>query len=178
MEKYHNEGGYGSLKEAIELMTESSKADGFGDWERSGHTHHRFEKKIEWFEHMVREYADALKMDPDEVVRMIEKDRSYCWENYYQPANFPKIDSKGFLGVFETLDDLKKYAHEKWSGFKCPFCGDVSWNPSECNHRTLKDGKCDYTSGGLIGTGYTVLVKAIRITPIPIMPPVWKENAA
>lgn len=172
-----NDGGFTSLSHAIEWMTEDSKHGGWGDdWERSGHAHHRFENEIKWFGRMVREYADALKMDPDEVVRLFESKRDYSWPNYYQPANFPEFDSKGFLGVFETLDDLKKYAHENWDGFKCPFCGDVSWNPSECNHRTLGDGKCDYTSGGLIGTGYTVLVKAIRIVPIRIMPPVMKSK--
>lgn len=165
-----------SLADAVERMTAESKADEFGDWERSNHTHHRFEKTIEWFQTMVKEYAAVLNMDPDEVVRLFETKRDYWWPNYYQPANFPQIASKGFLGVFDTLEDLKKHAHEHWLGFKCPFCGDISWNPSECEHRTKKDGKCNYTSGGLIGTGYRVIVKEIRITPIAIMPPVPKEN--
>ena len=176
MNEWTNKGGFTSLKDAIEKMTEDSKRDGFGDWERSGHKHHRFERKIEWFEGMVKDYAAKLNMDADEVVRMFEAHRTYWWPNYYQPANFPKFDHEGFLGVFETLDDLKKYARENWDGFKCPFCGDISWNPSECNHRILKDGVCDYTSGGLIDTGYTVLVKEIRIVPIPIMPPVERHH--
>lgn len=124
----------------------------------------------------VREYADVLGMDPDDVVRKFEESRTYWWPNYYQPANFPKIDDAGLEGVFDTRDAFRTFAKEHYEGFKCPFCGTVAWSPECCIHREKKDGVCDYTAGGLIGPGHSIIVKAIRLAPIPILEPVKKVS--
>lgn len=136
----------------------------------------RFDKEIAWIESMVRDYADKLKMPVDRVVELTEARRDYSWPNYYQPANFPPIDSDNIFGVFETAEAFKEHIQQNYKGFKCPRCGNVGNNPQECDHRIAKDGVCDWTSYGLCKTGISVIILAAGVTPIPFFAPEPKEK--
>ena len=60
---------------------------------------HRFDKELEWLEGMVKSYAQRLGLPEDRVAEIMEANRSYSWPNYYQPANFPGLDSENIGGV-------------------------------------------------------------------------------
>ena len=137
---------------------------------------HRFDKEIAWIETMVQQYAAALGKSIDETVELMEKSRGYnSWPNYYQEANFPGIDSANLYGIFDTYKDFQRTAREKWSGFRCPRCGDISNHPQECRHRIAKDGKCDWCAYGLFRDGKGVIVLEDGLSMIPIFEPVDKE---
>lgn len=147
------------------------------NWNTEGRNgRHRFDDKIAWIEKMVMEYASALGKSTDEIVDLMEKGRDYSWPNYYQKANFPGIDSDSLYGIFDTAEDFKKSANEKWKGFRCPRCGDITSHPQECVHRITEDGKCDWCAYGLFRSGKGVIILERGIDLIPIFEPVPKEG--
>ena len=131
--------------------------------ERNGK--HRFDEKIIWIRKMVQQYAEKLNMSIDNVVDDFEKNRDYSWPNYYQEANFPNLDNMENINIYETLEEFR--AENK--KFKCPSCGNVYSSPTQCEHLIKKDGKCDWTAGGLFKLGLQyVIVKEIDLTPMRI----------
>jgi hypothetical protein len=133
---------------------------------------HRFDKELLWIESMVKDYAEKLQLTTNRVVELVENKRDYSWPNYYQPANFPPLDSNNLVGVFETFEGFKNHAHENYKGFKCGRCGDVGSNPQECEHRINKDGKCDWTAYGLFKSETAVIILEDGLKAIPIFEPV------
>lgn len=138
---------------------------------------HRFDKKIAWIEAMIREYAEKFNMSTDEVTEIMESKRTYSWPNYYQEANFPPVDSKNIIGIYETMDDFHDKAVAMWKGFRCPKCGDITPHPQECIHRHEKDGKCDWCAYGLFRSYRGIIIKSEGLELIPIFEPVTKDNA-
>lgn len=137
---------------------------------------HRFDSLILWIEKMVKEYAETLGLSEDEVMELMEEKRNYSWPNYYQEANFPPLDSNSVVGVFQTFEEFNEYSKTNYTGFKCGVCGDIGDHPQECEHRILKDGKCDWTSYGFFKSGTTVIILESGIKAIPIFEPVLKEQ--
>ena len=136
----------------------------------------RFDKEIAWIEEMIRNYAEALNMAIDEVVDIMEKGRDYWWPNYYQPCNFPPLDSKNLIGIFKNFDEFKAHSDKHWQGYRCPRCGTISPHPQECLHRHKKDGVCDWCSYGLFQSGKGVIILEDGLKAIPIFDPVPKEG--
>jgi hypothetical protein len=120
----------------------------------------RFETKLEWIKEMVEDYSRFLEIDKRDILQAFEDRRDYWSANYYQAANFPKLDDK--VKVFETQEDLMQSIKSK--KFICPACGQTQTSPYECNsgHKD-KDGKvCNWKSYGLLGTmgkGFRFTVK-------------------
>lgn len=137
---------------------------------------HRFDKEIAWIEEMIRSYAEALNMTTDDVVDLMEKGRDYSWPNYYQPCNFPPLDDKDIVGVFQTFEEFRNHSKENWQGYRCPKCGTISPHPQECLHRMNKDGVCDWCSFGLFQSDKKVVILESGLKPIPIFDPVSKEG--
>lgn len=137
---------------------------------------HRFDKELKWLEGMVKEYAEKLGLTEDRVVEIMEKGRTYSWPNYYQPANFPRLDSENLIGVFETYEAFHNHAAAHWRGFTCPNCGDITSHPQICIHRLEKDGKCDWCSFGLFASNWKVIILENGLVAIPVFEPVEKEG--
>ncbi len=137
---------------------------------------HRFDKEITWIEEMIKDYAKALGIKTDAAATIIESQRNYSWPNYYQPANFPPLDSKDIIGVFDTVDAFKEHFKRTYKGFKCQKCGNIGRHPQECDHRIAKDGVCDWASYGLFKSGIQVVILESGIKPIDILPPVPKDK--
>lgn len=136
---------------------------------------HRFDNEIAWIETMIKKYAETLKLPEDQVVELMEGKRDYSWPNYYQPANFPPLDSDNLIGVFDTFEAFKKHAEINYSGFRCGKCGNVGRHPQECDHRIDNDGKCDWTSYGLFNSGTSVIILENGLKAIQIFKPVPKS---
>lgn len=137
---------------------------------------HRFDKEIAWIEIMVKDYSEKLGLSVDKTVELMEEKRTYSWPNYYQPANFPPLDSKEVIGVFETFKAFKEHVIQNYKGFKCGACGNIGHHPQECDHRIKKDGICDWTSYGLFTSDIHAVIIESGIKPIPIFPPIPKDN--
>ena len=136
------------LLESIKKMTDSAKGwDGRVD----GFT----KTIIEICEH----YAKHLNLDSVDVFSALEKKRSYSYPNYYQWANFPKLDS---VRIFENETELKEAIKPK-QGFRCPHCNGKSKSPYVCDTEIEKGGKpCDWKSYGLFhtfGKGLRFMIK-------------------
>lgn len=159
------------LQELIEEFTNDK------DWNRLNKDGtHRFDKEIAWIETMIKEYAEKLNFTIDKTVEMMEAKRTYSWPNYYQEANFPKLDGKDIVGIFDTFEAYRNHAEKHYKGFKCSACGTIGSHPQLCIHRLNKDGKCDWTSYGLFSSGIYVVILESGIKPIPIFEPVPKEG--
>jgi DNA-directed RNA polymerase subunit M/transcription elongation factor TFIIS len=120
----------------------------------------RFNKKLEWIKEMVESYSKFLEIDKRDILQAFEDKRSYWSANYYQEANFPKLDDK--VKVFETQEELMEAVKSK--KFICPACGQTQTSPYECNSGYKdKDGKiCNWKSYGLfetLGKGFRFTVK-------------------
>lgn len=105
-------------------------------------------------------YSKVLGFSEDKIMHAIEERRNYCVNNYYQRANFPKLDEN--IKIYETKDDLFKECPSK--EFICPSCEGVSTDPQQCNSgkETSKGKTCDWKSYGLFGTagkGYKFIIK-------------------
>lgn len=137
---------------------------------------HRFDKEILWIESMFKDYAEKLSIPLDKVIDLIEGKRTYSWPNYYQEANFPTLDDKNLIGIFETFDSFRQHAESSYQGFKCGACGNIGHHPQECDHRIDKDGKCDWTSYGLFKSWFSVIILEDGIKAIPIFEPVMKDE--
>ena len=136
---------------------------------------HRFDKEIAWIETMVKDYAEKLNMTTDEVVDLMEGKRDYSWPNYYQPENFPGIDSDSLYGIYDTFAEFRDKSKKQWAGFKCPKCGTVSIYPQECMYRRLDPSKCDWCAYGFFSSGKGIIVKEAGLKMIPIFEPVPKD---
>ena len=142
----------------------------------------RFAKELDWLREMVKEYAEFFGMTPDEMIAEFESKRDYSFPNYYQPANFPSLkrykEDPYFVGVFATPEDFKRHAVENWIGFKCPNCGSIGNDPTQCKHRAANDRKCDWCASGLFQSEWFIIVRSIRYSRIPIFEPVAKDGGA
>lgn len=138
---------------------------------------HRFDKEIEWIEHIIKDYAEYFKMSTDNVVEIMESNRSYSWPNYYQKYNFPEVSEfDDLVGIYKTFDEFHEYAKLNWKGFKCPVCKTIGTHPQECEHRIKKDKKCDWTAYGLIKSSTRVIILEDGFKTIPIFEPVLKTD--
>lgn len=105
------------------------------------------------------EYAAVLGLTPDEVLAAIEAKRGVTAPNYYQDANFPRLD-----GV-RVFDSPIAFAEAFPSGrYVCPACDGISTSAYECDAGTVrKDKVCNWKSYGLFGTmgkGLRAIVKS------------------
>ena len=105
------------------------------------------------------EYSAVLGLTPDEVLAAIEAKRNVTAPNYYQDANFPKLDG---VTVFDTPEAfIAAYPSRQ---YVCPACAGISTDPYECNAGTVRDDKaCNWKSYGLFGTmgkGLRAVVKS------------------
>jgi len=110
-------------------------------------------------------YSKILGISKEDILKKFEEKRSYCAINYYQVANFPKIED---VEVFETIKQLReKFPSGK---FICPHCKGISTDSSRCNsgvklkliNGSNKKEVCNWCSGGLFGNldgGYNFIVK-------------------
>lgn len=137
---------------------------------------HRFDKELEWLETMVKSYAQKLGLSTDRVVEIMEKNRTYSWPNYYQPSNFPGLDSEDLIGVFDTYEAFYEHARKHWKGFICPKCGTISTHPQLCIHRLEKDGKCGWCSYGFFKSSACVIILENGLEAIPIFKPALKNK--
>ena len=108
---------------------------------------------------MLPEYAAALGRTQDDVLAIIEEFRDLNAVNYYQEANFPKLDG---VRVFESPEAFAlAFPSRK---FICPSCEGISTSPYICNAGTVRDDKtCNWKSYGLLGTmgkGLRAVVKS------------------
>ncbi|MCK9429331.1 MAG: hypothetical protein M0R17_04955 [Candidatus Omnitrophica bacterium] len=117
-------------------------------------------KLIKFVNGLISHYSHHTGIDKNIILDALESNRTYWSLNYYQRANFPRIDN---IAIFETLEDFKlKFPSGK---FVCPLCGGHSTNPYECNTKLkakTNSGICDWKSYGLfgcIGKGYTFTIK-------------------
>ena len=136
----------------------------------------RFDNKLLWIESMVHQYSEVLGLSLDETVELIESKRTYSWPNYYQEANFPKLDNENLIGVFETFDEFNEHAKKNYIGFKCKSCGSIGDDPQNCVHRIADDGICDWTSYGLFKSKHSVIILESGLSAIPIFEPMIKSK--
>jgi len=119
----------------------------------------RFAKKLEWVKEMVKHYSEKLGFSELEILTAFEKRRDYWSANYYQEANFPRLDG---VDVYENFEEVMKRFPSKQ--FICPRCNGISTNPYECNSGKEMDKNkiCDWKSYGLFRTlngGYRFTIK-------------------
>ncbi len=135
----------------------TDKADGWGD---------RVDGFVKTIKEICLHYAEKLGYDPVSVFEALEKKRTYSYPNYYQYANFPKLDD---VKVFKTRKHLMD-AVQSEKGFRCPSCSGVSKNPYECDTGLkMSDSKtCDWKAYGFLGT----LGKGVRL----IIAENWIDN--
>ncbi len=110
-------------------------------------------------------YSKVLGISKEELLKKFEEKRTYSAINYYQVANFPKLEN---IEVFETIKQLrKKFPSGK---FICPNCKGISTDSNKCNsgiklkliNGNNKKEICNWCSGGLFGNlsgGYNFIVK-------------------
>lgn len=131
---------------------------------------HRYCNKLKWIIERVKHYSEKTGLSAVEILNAWEKQRNYCYMNYYQDSKQPLINSEN-VKVFDTLDQLK--ISLKGKGFRCPVCNHISKNPYECDSK-----ECDWKSYGLLGTcgkGVTIFVKEkLQIDEI-FKPIAWEE---
>jgi hypothetical protein len=121
---------------------------------------HRSLQCIKFVTGLISHYSHHTGIDKNIILDALESKRTYWALNYYQAANFPRLET---VEIFETLEDFKlKFPSGK---FLCPLCGGHSTNPYECNTKrkaNTKSGICDWKSYGLFGCagkGYTFTIK-------------------
>lgn len=137
------------LEKTIRTMTEKSNCWGY---------------RVNGFVNEIKEicihYADRLGYEPVDVFNALEGKRTYSYPNYYQWANFPKLDT---VKIFKNLRKLKNTIQPE-KGFRCPACQGISKDPYTCDNNK----RCGWTSSSLFGT----LNKGIRL----IVVEEWLEN--
>lgn len=133
--------------------------------------------KFKWAIDRAKMYGEALGVNWEDILDSWEKDRSYWYQNYYQEANQPEINSDK-TRVFETVDEMLGSLGD--GGFRCPYCGAISTNPYECNSGKQVDGKtCDWKVYGLLrdlGKGVFVYCKDRLKGEIIFMPIAWEQE--
>ena len=110
----------------------------------------RFETKLQWIRERVEHYSEILGLSKEEILQAFEDKRTYWAANYYQEANFPKLDNK--VKIFETQEELMESIKSKQ--FICPACNQIQSSPYKCEsgHKDKNDKVCDWCSYGLFGT--------------------------
>lgn len=111
-------------------------------------------------------YSTILGYTEEEILVKIEGWRDYSAINYYQEANFPRLEN---IEIFETAEQLRqKFPSHK---FVCPMCHGISTDPNTCNSGLFMDKKkkkvCDWKSWGLFrtaGAGYRFVIKEDFLT--------------
>ena len=139
-----------TVSEVLETCIEKSRPDDM----------RRHDKVREVIDRVCNEYGEAFGIEPGDVFEAIESERNYWAVNYYQDANFPRLDN---VTVYETLGEFQKAIDGK--GFRCPRCKGVSPDPYVCKSGDeMEPGKpCDWKSFGLFGCldgGHTALIKS------------------
>lgn len=112
----------------------------------------RFKGTLEFIRDMTKHYSEVLGFTEEDILEKLEEKRNYWSANYYQLANFPKLD--GDVVVYESLDDMKDHIDISM-GFTCPFCGGVSKDPYQCDTGKIIEGTedaCNWKAYGLFGT--------------------------
>ena len=121
---------------------------------------HAYRDKLRWIVARAEHYSEKTGIPSSDILDAWERDRSYWYMNYYQPANQPEIIADNVL-VFDTTKELIDAVGT--DGFICPNCGCISHNPYVC-----KD--CGWESFGLFGTGgrgvYVFVKDRIKINEI------------
>lgn len=138
-----------SLQTAIEAL---QKKESWSDPESVK----RFAKTItEICEH----YAAFFNKKPIEIFKLIESKRDYSYPNYWQWANFPKLES---VNIYETKQDLLDDVKPEL-GFRCPRCKGITMDPYECKSgKEMEKGKiCDWKVYGFFKstTDFKIIVK-------------------
>lgn len=95
-------------------------------------------------------YSEKLGYDPLEIFTALESRRDYSYPNYYQWANFPKLDN---VTIFKNKQEMRNIIKPQ-DGFRCPVCKGVSKDPYECDTNIKVSGNkpCDWKSYGLLRT--------------------------
>jgi hypothetical protein len=89
----------------------------FGGWGKSNDEHRtNSEKTIKWIEEYVGALAKKLKLHKGIILAALERNRTYRYNNYYQPCNFPRLNDIAALEkknaeLEQQIWDLKK-AHD------------------------------------------------------------------
>jgi hypothetical protein len=150
--------GYKKLRASIER-----------DIELGNRSRKEEEELFSWVIGRARHYAEKTGIEASDILDAWERDRD-CWHlNYYQEAHQPEIKGNN-VRVFENLDEFR--LSSKGQGFRCPKCGGVSRNPSECD-------ACDWTAYGLLGTlgkgAYVFIKSKLNVFDI-FMPVAWETE--
>lgn len=114
-----------------------------------GESRERLTKLIRFINGITLHYSRVLGISQVEILKSLEKNRTYYVWNYYQKANFPRIKR---IDVFETRDKfISKFRSGK---FKCSHCGKITNSTTKCNH-------CGYSLHGLFAFGkdYKFIIK-------------------
>ncbi|WP_310619652.1 hypothetical protein [Flexibacterium corallicola] len=140
---------------------------------------HNYEGKFQWVIDRAKHYADALDMEPADILDAWETSRDYWYMNYYQECNQPKIEADS-VRVFETIEELK--ASIGPPRFRCPSCEGVSSSAYTCDSGIKRDGKpCNWKVYGLfgaLGKGTFVYVKEKLSGQTIFMPVAWESTSA
>lgn len=104
---------------------------------------------------MLNEYSAVLGESEADLLTAFENRRNYSAINYYQRANFPKLD--GVMLLADMAEFRSKYPSGKYI---CPACSGESTDPYECDSGKQLDTKpCNWKSYGLFRT----MGKGLRI---------------
>jgi hypothetical protein len=120
----------------------------------------RFADTLQFVRDRMEHYASVLGLNKTDILEAIEGRRSYWAANFYQEANFPKIEEPVVL--YETYDEMVADIQPKL-GFICSACGGVTTDPNKCNSgKEMSKGKvCNWTTYGLFrsANAYRCVIK-------------------
>jgi len=133
--------------------------------------------KLAWAVDRARHYAEKTGLKAEDILDAWEQHRNYWFQNYYQDANQPMIESDR-VRVIDTIDELQMIMGDK---FRCPMCKGVSRSPYACDSGDeMEPGKtCDWKVGGLfgdLGKGIHVFVKSKMRGETIFMPIAWERD--
>ena len=129
-----------------------------------------WKEKLDWALARAQQYADAMHVDRDVILKAWEEDRGYWYVNYYQESNQPSLEGKDVVTMAEwTAEGERLYGKDRldWK-FKCPACGHVQTGRmfldagmhthlayQECASRYGLGGSkdCKWAIGGLLRVG-------------------------
>lgn len=117
---------------------------------KEGNWGNRKDNFIDTIKDICKHYSDELGYSKYEILQALEEKREYSYPNYYQWANFPKLDT---VVKFKNKEEMiEKIKPEK--GFCCPACNGKSTDPYVCNSGLdmTKNKTCDWKAYGLLGT--------------------------
>jgi len=115
---------------------------------------------IKFINEMTLDYSEKLNIARVDLFDMMEENRNYSYANYYQRANFKKLDEN--VAIFKDKAELIEKIQIQ-DGFRCPNCNGISKDPQECDtHIKVEDDECNWKSYGLFGTlgkGFNFIVR-------------------